>query len=184
MVQSAESGERAAGSNSAPAHSGAVLEAVRACLQISQHVFGCRCMWRYRLAVPHLDSHLLLCNRLHGGDINHANAYCRLMCSSRCIVLRLPTCNLITSSAIVTLIIRHTVSRTAEFSMRENRSWRKHVYTQNPRIRSMHYERAPCFERSRPVVAPLRCGPPDPGWLTSVSKRVDLNNGIFALGER
>jgi hypothetical protein len=129
MVQSAESGERAAGSNSAPAHSGAVLEAVRACLQISQHVFGCRCMWRYRLAVPHLDSHLLLCNRLHGGDINHANAYCRLMCSSRCIVLRLPTCNLITSSAIVTLIIRHTVSRTAEFSMRENRSWRKHVYT-------------------------------------------------------
>jgi hypothetical protein len=32
--------------------------------------------------------------------------------------------------------------------------------------------------------APLRCGPPDSGWLTSVSKRVDLNNGIFALGER
>src|ERR1700747_4209 len=48
----------------------------------------------------------------------------------------------------------------------------------------MHYERAPCFERSRPVVAPLRsaAGPPDSGWLTRVPKEAGPEQWHFNLG--
>jgi len=44
----------------------------------------------------------------------------------------------------------------------------------------MHYERTPRIRRLKLTVAQ----PSDSGWLTSVSKKVDLKNGMFTLGER
>jgi hypothetical protein len=45
---------------------------------------------------------------------------------------------------------------------------------------SMHYERTPCFRKLKLTVVP----PADSRWLTSLSKKVDLKNGMFPLGER
>jgi hypothetical protein len=58
-------------------------------------------------------------------------------------------------------------------------SW-KATTLKMPISRSMHYERTPCFRKLKLTVVP----PADSRWLTSLSKKVDLKNGMFPLGER